>query len=334
MKPLQIGPYLIATPLALAPMAGVTDRPFRLLCRSQGAGHVVSEMVTSKTGLWETRKSKLRRNHDGEPGPITVQIVGHDPQVLAEAAQACVADGAQIVDINMGCPAKKVCNRWAGSALMQDEQTVAAILQAVVAAVDVPVTLKIRTGWSRAGRNGPVIARIAEDAGIAMLAVHGRTREDKYLGDAEYDTIAEIKQTVSIPVLANGDITTPEKARFVFEHTGCDGIMIGRGAHGRPWIFNEIAHYLRTGQHVAALSWSARHRIVREHLLSLYEFYGADLGVRFARKHVTWYAEHLPNGRDFSRSFNALTDITDQQSAVDLFFSCLSEQAAPSDFAA
>ncbi len=326
LKPLHIGPYCLDVPLALAPMAGVTDRPFRQLCRELGAGHVVSEMVTSESRLWDSQKSRFRLDHAGEPGPITVQIVGYDPAMMAEAARLNVINGAQIIDINMGCPAKKVCNRLAGSALMQDEALVAEILQAVVAAVDVPVTLKIRTGWARSARNGANIARIAEDAGISMLSVHGRTREDKYLGEAEYDTIAEIKASVGLPILANGDICTPEKARFVFEHTGCDGIMIGRGAHGRPWLFREIQHYLSTGQQLPPISWSEREAIVLQHLDSLHEFYGPGLGVRFARKHVSWYAEHIPNGRALSRPFNALTDADQQRRLVSEFFSNLSTQ--------
>lgn len=326
LRPLQIGPYRLDVPLALAPMAGVTDRPFRQLCRAQGAGHVVSEMVTSESRLWDSQKSRFRLDHTGEPGPITVQIVGYDPAMMAEAAALNVANGAQIIDINMGCPAKKVCNRLAGSALMQDEPLVAEILQAVVAAVDVPVTLKIRTGWARNARNGVSIARIAEEAGIALLSVHGRTREDKYLGDAEYDTIAEIKAAVSLPILANGDICTPEKARFVFEHTGCDGIMIGRGAHGRPWLFREIQHYLSTGQQLPPIPWAEREAIVLHHLDSLHEFYGQGLGVRFARKHMSWYAEHMPNGRALSRPFNALTDADQQRRLVSEFFSHLRTQ--------
>ena len=329
LQPLQIGPFRLEVPLALAPMAGVTDRPFRQLCRELGAGHVVSEMVTSESRLWDSQKSRFRLDHTGEPGPITVQIVGYDPAMMAEAARLNVINGAQIIDINMGCPAKKVCNRLAGSALMQDEVLVAEILQAVVAAVDVPVTLKIRTGWARNARNGVTIARIAEDAGIALLSVHGRTREDKYLGDAEYDTIAEIKASVGLPILANGDITTPEKARRVFEHTGCDGIMIGRGAHGRPWLFREIQHYLSTGQQLPPISWTEREAIVLRHLDSLHEFYGPDLGVRFARKHMSWYAEHMPNGRALSRPFNALTDADQQQRLVSEFFSHLSTQPIP-----
>lgn len=321
LKPLQIGPYQITVPLALAPMAGVTDRPFRQICRELGAGHVVSEMVHSETRLWHTDKSRFRLDHTGEPGPVTVQIVGYDPEMMAEAARQNVERGAQIIDINMGCPAKKVCNRLAGSALMQDEVLVAQILQAVVAAVSVPVTLKIRTGWSRDNRNGAAVARIAEDAGIAMLAVHGRTRADKYMGDAEYDTISAIKAAVGIPVLANGDIVTPEKAWRVFEQTGCDGIMIGRGAHGRPWLFREIQHYLRTREHLPPAGMAERGDIMQRHLASMHAFYGPDLGVRLVRKHLGWYAEHLPDGLALSRQFNVLTQADQQLRLVAEYFS-------------
>lgn len=321
LKPLRIGPYQIDVPLALAPMAGVTDRPFRQLCRALGAGHVVSEMVASETRLWNTSKSRFRMDHAGEPGPITVQIVGYDPAMLADAARQNVERGAQIIDINMGCPAKKVCNRLAGSALMQDEPLVAEILRAVVAAVDVPVTLKTRTGWDREHRNGITIAKIAEDAGIAMLSVHGRTRADKYMGDAEYETIAAIKQAVSIPVLANGDIDSPEKALRVFEQTGCDGIMIGRGAHGRPWLFDEIQHYLRTRERLSSPDMASRRDVILHHLGSMHAFYGPDLGVRFARKHLGWYAEQLPDGRALSRQFNALTETDQQIRLVSEYFS-------------
>ena len=327
--PLRIGPYQIDVPLALAPMAGVTDRPFRQLCRALGAGHVVSEMVASETRLWNTSKSRFRMDHSGEPGPVTVQIVGYDPDMLAEAARQNVERGAQIIDINMGCPAKKVCSRLAGSALMQDEPLVERILRAVVAAVDVPVTLKTRTGWNRDNRNGATIARIAEDAGIAMLSIHGRTRADKYEGDAEYATIATIKQAVSIPVLANGDIDSPEKALRVLEQTGCDGIMIGRGAHGRPWLFREIQHYLRTREHLSPPDMAARRDIILDHLASMHAFYGPDLGVRFARKHLGWYAELLPDGRSLSRQFNALTDTDRQIRLVGEYFSNREQDQRP-----
>jgi tRNA-dihydrouridine synthase B len=311
LKPFRIGPYLISTPVALAPMAGVTDRPFRQLCRQWGAGHVVSEMVASDVRLWSSRKSSTRLDYSGEPEPRTVQIVGYDAQMMAEAARACVALGAQIVDINMGCPAKKVCNRLAGSALMQDEKLVAEILSNVVAAVNVPVTLKTRTGWSPENRNGVKIARIAEDCGIQMLVMHGRTRSDKYMGEAEYDTIAAVKQAVQIPVLANGDISTPEKAEKVLVHTGCDGIMAGRGAHGRPWIFRDIIHFLSTREHLPPPSCAEVATVIEEHLEALYAFYGEFQGLRFARKHFGWYTEHFthttrPEAAALSRHFNKL----------------------------
>ncbi|MDP1540784.1 MAG: tRNA dihydrouridine synthase DusB [Moraxellaceae bacterium] len=321
MKPLQIGPYTLNVPLVLAPMAGVTDRPFRQICRELGAGHVVSEMVSSETRLWHTNKSRFRLDHTGEPGPVTVQIVGYDPAMMAEAARENVARGAQIIDINMGCPAKKVCNRLAGSALMQDEKLVAEILDAVVKAVDVPVTLKTRTGWNRANRNGVTIAKIAEDAGIQLLAIHGRTREDKYTGNAEFDTVAAIKQAVNIPVLANGDIDTPEKALDVLEHTGCDGIMIGRGAHGRPWLFREIHHYLLTKEYLPPLDLPSRGNIILRHLYAVHSFYGEELGLRFARKHMSWYSDFLPEGKTLSRQFNTLIQTDQQLSLVADYFS-------------
>ncbi|MDZ4298564.1 MAG: tRNA dihydrouridine synthase DusB [Moraxellaceae bacterium] len=321
MKPLQIGPYTLNVPLVLAPMAGVTDRPFRQICRELGAGHVVSEMVSSETRLWHTNKSRFRLDHTGEPGPVTVQIVGYDPTMMAEAARENVARGAQIIDINMGCPAKKVCNRLAGSALMQDEKLVAEILDAVVKAVDVPVTLKTRTGWNHANRNGITIAKIAEDAGIQLLAIHGRTREDKYTGNAEFDTVAAIKQAVNIPVLANGDIDTPEKALDVLEHTGCDGIMIGRGAHGRPWLFREIHHYLLTKEYLPPLDLPSRGNIILRHLYAVHSFYGEELGLRFARKHMRWYSDFLPEGKTLSRQFNTLIQTDQQLSLVADYFS-------------
>ena len=247
----KIGPYTLPNPLIVAPMAGVTDRPFRLLCRRMGAGLAVSEMVIADSKLWHTRKSQTRMNHEGEPGPRSVQIAGGDPEMLANAARLNAEFGAQIIDINMGCPAKKVCNKAAGSALMKDEALVRDILEAVVSAVDIPVTLKMRTGWDREHRNAPLIARMAEDAGIQALAIHGRTRADAYKGEAEYDTIADVKSRVSIPVFANGDINSPEQAQHVLKFTGADGLLIGRGAQGRPWIFREILHFLETGRHLA-----------------------------------------------------------------------------------
>ena len=312
LNPVTVGPYLIDTPVALAPMAGVTDRPFRQLCRRWGAGHVVSEMVASDTRLWNSRKSATRLDYSGEPAPRTVQIVGYDARMMAEAARACVDLGAQIVDINMGCPAKKVCNRLAGSALLQDEGLVAEILGAVVSAVDVPVTLKTRTGWNPDNRNGVRIARIAEDCGIQLLVMHGRTRADKYMGAAEYDTIAAVKQAVHIPVFANGDIDSAQKAEMVLVHTGCDGIMIGRGAHGRPWIFREIIHFLRTREHLPPPSPEEVRETILGHLEDLYAFYGEFQGLRFARKHMSWYSEYLPDGAATSHFFNKLESSVQQ----------------------
>ncbi len=301
---MQIGPYLIDPPVVLAPMAGVTDKPFRLLCKQLGAGLAASEMTSADPGLWQTRKSLRRMDHAGEPDPVSVQIAGHNPAMLAEAARFNVANGAQIIDINMGCPARKVCNVWSGSALLQDEPLVARIVKAVVDAVEVPVTLKIRTGWDRQNRNALKIARIAEDAGIAALAVHGRTRADKYAGQAEYDTIAAVKAAVRIPVLANGDITTPQQARHVLDVTGADAVMIGRGAQGRPWIFREIAHYLATGELRPEPDPSEVATILLGHLEQLYAFYGEQAGVRIARKHLGWYAKDRPENAAFRQVVN------------------------------
>ncbi|XLY88921.1 tRNA dihydrouridine synthase DusB [Ectopseudomonas mendocina] len=316
----RIGPYTLPNRLILAPMAGVTDRPFRQLCRRLGAGLVVSEMVTSDVRLWNSRKSSLRLLHAGDPEPRSVQIAGGDPQMMADAARKNVELGAQIIDINMGCPAKKVCNKAAGSALLRDEPLVREILDAVVGAVDVPVTLKIRTGWDRENKNGITVAKIAEDAGISALAVHGRTRADLYTGEAEYETIAAIKQAVSIPVFANGDIDSPEKAKAVLDATGADALLIGRAAQGRPWIFREIEHYLRTGETLPAPSLLEVERILLEHLAALHAFYGELMGVRIARKHVGWYLATLPGAREFRAQFNRL-DSTDAQCAhVRAFF--------------
>lgn len=290
---MHIGPYVLGEALALAPMAGVTDRPFRRLCRSLGAGWTVSEMVSDDPGLRASRKTRLRLDHRGEPAPRIVQIAGSEPRRMAEAARFNVAQGAQVIDVNMGCPAKKVCRAAAGSALLADECLVERILRTVVSAVDVPVTVKIRTGPDRARRNGLRIARIAEDCGVQAVAVHGRTRADGYRGAAEYGTAALIKATVGIPVIVNGDIDSPEKANWVKECTGADAIMIGRAAQGSPWIFREIAHYLRTGRHLPAPSPLEIARIVRSHLIELHGFYGEVAGVRIARKHIGWYLRPL-----------------------------------------
>lgn len=301
---MQIGPYRIEPALILAPMAGVTDKPFRQLCKRLGAGLAVSEMTTGNPRLWHTRKSLHRMDHIGEPAPVSVQIAGTEPQVLADAARHNVDHGAQIIDINMGCPAKKVCNAWAGSALMRDEALVARILEAVVRAVEVPVTLKIRTGWNAENRNGLSIARIAESAGIAALAVHGRTRDQQYTGVAEYDTIAEIKSALRIPVMANGDIDSPQKAAFVLQATQADALLIGRAAQGRPWIFREIAHYLATGDLLPAPTLSEVREILLGHLQALHDFYGEHQGVRIARKHLGWYAKDRPENAAFRAVVN------------------------------
>jgi tRNA-dihydrouridine synthase B len=317
---LQIGPYSLDTQVALAPMAGVTDRPFRQLCRELGAGLVVSEMVTSDPNLWHTRKSSFRLNHQGESEPRSVQIAGGDPEMMALAAQLNAERGAQIIDINMGCPAKKVCNKAAGSALLKDEPLVESILDAVVNAVDIPVTLKIRTGWSPDNRNALTIAKMAEQAGISALTIHGRTRVDKYLGEAEYDTIKSVKEQISIPVIANGDITTPEKARFVLDYTGADAVMIGRAAQGTPWILREIDHYLRHGEKVAPPSLMEIQAILNRHLKALHEFYGELMGVRIARKHLNWYLQSVSDVTGFRKEFNQLETADEQLNALDQYF--------------
>jgi tRNA-dihydrouridine synthase B len=320
---MRIGPYSIAPGVVLAPMAGVTDKPFRLLCKRMGAGLAVSEMTTADPRLWNTTKSLRRMDHDGEPEPVSVQIAGYDPGMLAEAAKYNADNGAQIVDINMGCPAKKVCNVWSGSALLQDEPLVARILAAVVKAVDIPVTLKIRTGWDRDHRNALTIARIAEDAGIAALAVHGRTRADKYEGNAEYATIAAVKASVRIPVMANGDVVTPEKAHEVLAATGADAIMVGRGAQGRPWIFREIAHFLETGRHLAEPTPTEVRDILCGHLDHLYAFYGEKMGVRIARKHLGWYAKDRPENAAFRDVVNRAEDAATQTRLTREYFDAL-----------
>ena len=309
---MQIGPYRIDPAVVLAPMAGVTDKPFRLLCKRLGAGLAVSEMTNADPRLWRTRKSLKRMDHEGEPEPVSVQIAGYDPAMLAEAARFNVDNGAQIIDINMGCPAKKVCNVWSGSALLQDEPLVARIVSAVVQAVPVPVTLKIRTGWDRQNRNALNIAHIAEDAGIAALAVHGRTRADKYEGDAEYETIAAVKAAVRIPVLANGDVIYPQHARHVLDATGADAVMIGRGAQGRPWIFREIAHFLATGEQLPEPSPQEVCKILIDHLEQLYAFYGEDMGVRIARKHLGWYAKDRAENAAFRHVVNRAENADEQ----------------------
>ncbi|WP_209725139.1 tRNA dihydrouridine synthase DusB [Duganella sp. 1411] len=317
---MRIGPHLLRNNVFVAPMAGVTDRPFRQLCKQLGAGYAVSEMAASNPRLWATEKSSRRTDHTGEMEPKAVQIAGADPKDLADCARFNVERGAQIIDINMGCPVKKVCNSWCGSALLQNEALVKEIVEAVVGAVDVPVTLKFRTGWNRENKNALKIARIAEDAGIAMLTLHGRTRADGYTGDAEYDMIAAVKQSVAIPVVANGDITTPEKARYVLDYTGADAVMIGRAAQGRPWIFREIDHYLRTGTHLPAPYVDEVRALMDEHLRAHYAFYGEFLGVRTARKHIGWYVRDLEGGEDFRQKMNLLESTDEQLIAVDQFF--------------
>jgi tRNA-dihydrouridine synthase B len=317
---MKIGPYSLNSNLVVAPMAGVTDRPFRKLCRSFGAGLAVSEMVASNSLLYGSEKTKRRANHEGEVGPVSVQIVGADPVMLAEAAKYNADRGAQIIDINMGCPAKKICNVMAGSALMQNEPLVARILQSVVQAVDVPVTLKIRTGWDRNNRNAINVARIAESSGIQSLAIHGRTRACGYSGDAEYDTIAAVKAEVGIPVIANGDITTPEKAKFVLDYTKADAVMIGRAAQGKPWIFREITHYLETGEHMAPPTSLEIHQLLVGHMHELYAFYGEQTGVRIARKHISWYTKGLPGSAMFRHAMNQLESTREQLDAAERFF--------------
>jgi len=320
---MQIGPIALENRLFVAPMAGVTDRPFRMLCRTLGAGYAVSEMVTSRKELWHTLKTSRRANHEGEPGPIAVQIAGTDAAMMAEATHYNIDRGAQIIDINMGCPAKKVCNKWAGSALMRDEPLALQIVQAVVDAAaphGVPVTLKMRTGWSQDHRNAVKLARAFEAAGVQMLTVHGRTREQGYKGAAEYDTIAAVKAAVRVPVVANGDITSPQKAREVLALTGADAVMIGRAAQGRPWIFREIAHYLTTGTELAPPLVAEVRRLMLEHLEAHYVLYGEFSGVRTARKHIGWYLRSLPGGEAFRAQMNTLDDCALQLRAVADFF--------------
>ena len=307
-------------------MAGVTDRPFRMLCKRFGAGLAVSEMVTSNSLLYGSAKTLRRANHEGEVEPISVQIAGADPKMMAEAARHNVDNGAQIIDINMGCPAKKICNVMAGSALLRDEPLVAQILKAVVNAVDVPVTLKIRTGWDKQNRNAVAVAKMAEDIGVQALAMHGRTRACLYHGEAEYDTIAEVKQAIRIPLIANGDITTPEKAKYVLDYTQADAVMIGRAAQGRPWIFREIEHYLNTGEHMLAPAVSEIHQVMLQHLDDLYAFYGELTGMRVARKHISWYTKGLAGSANFRHHMNQLQSIEEQLGAINDFFAQLQAQ--------
>jgi tRNA-dihydrouridine synthase B len=325
---MHIGQYKLKNNLIVAPMAGVTDRPFRMLCKRMGAGMAVSEMVASNSLLYGSEKTKRRANHEGEVDPISVQIVGADPKMLAQAARHNVDNGAQIIDINMGCPAKKICNVMAGSALMQNEKLVAEILEAVVGAVDVPVTLKIRTGWDKANRNAVNIARIAEASGIQALAIHGRTRACAYTGEAEYDTIRAVKAEVRIPIIANGDITTPEKAKFVLDHTGADAVMIGRAAQGRPWLFREIEHYLQTGTFLLSPQVGEIQDVLIAHLADLYDFYGEYTGLRVARKHISWYTKGLPGSAVFRHCMNQLESVAEQMQATTDFFE---EQKASSE---
>ena len=329
MTALRIGQYTLANNLLVAPMAGVTDRPFRQLCKALGAGYAVSEMVTSRKDLWNSLKTSRRANHEGEPGPIAVQIAGTDADMMAAAAVYNIERGAQIIDINMGCPAKKVCNKWAGSALMQNEPLAVDIAQAVVEAArpfEVPVTLKMRTGWCASHKNAEVLARQFEDVGIQMLTVHGRTREQGYKGFAEYDTIAAVKQAGRVPVVANGDITSPEKARDVLAYTGADAVMVGRAAQGRPWIFREIGHFLATGTHMAPPLVAEVRRLLLEHLHDHYRLYGELTGVRSARKHIAWYVRQLPGGEELRQHINTIDDCQVQWQAVADYFDRLGQQ--------
>jgi tRNA-dihydrouridine synthase B len=324
-----IGPFQLANPVFVAPMAGVTDLPFRKLCKSFGAGYAVSEMVTSRKDLWASLKTSRRANHEGESAPIAVQIAGTDAQMMAEAAAYNIDRGAQIIDINMGCPAKKVCNKWAGSALMQDEKLALQIIEAVVQAAlphGVPVTLKMRTGWCATHKNAMSIALAAQEAGIQMLTIHGRTREQGYKGVAEYETMAEIKSRLHIPMVANGDVDSPEKAKEVLAFTKADAVMIGRAAQGRPWIFREITHYLRTGEHLAPPLVAEVRRAMLAHLLEHYALYGEFTGVRSARKHIGWYVRELPGGEAFRQLMNAVEDAQEQHQAVADYFDGLAQQ--------
>jgi len=323
---MQVGSHILRNNLFVAPMAGVTDRPFRQLCKKFGAGLAVSEMVASNSLLWGSAKTRRRANHEGEVEPISVQIAGADPSMMAEAARYNVEQGAQIVDINMGCPAKKVCNTMAGSALLKDELLVGRILAAVVKAVDVPVTLKFRTGWDPAHKNAIKVTQIAEESGVQLLSLHGRTRACGFSGRAEYDTIREVKRSTRLPVVANGDITTPEDAQRVLELTGADGIMVGRAAQGRPWIFREIEHYLSTGGKLPSPLVCEIHSVLVAHLHELYAFYGLETGVKVARKHISWYTKGLAGSASFRHRMNQLDTCAEQLSAVDEFFDRLGRE--------
>ena len=326
---MRIGPYLIDPPVVLAPMAGVTDKPFRLLCKRLGAGLAVSEMTTSDPRLWKTRKSQARMDHAGEPEPISVQIAGTDPQTLAEAARFNVDHGAQVIDINMGCPAKKVCNAWAGSALMRDEVHAAKILEATVKAVKLPVTLKMRTGWDENNRNAPSLARIAESCGIKMLTVHGRTRCQFYDGHADWQFVANVKAATRLPVVVNGDIDSLEAVDTALTQSGADGVMIGRGAYGRPWFLNQVMRYLRTGERMPDPSLVEQYAIVREHFEAMLSHYGEETGVRMARKHMSWYSKGLPASADFRASVNRETEPNKVRAMLAAFFMpALDRQAA------
>lgn len=313
----QLGQHTLQCPILLAPMVGVSDLPFREVCIQQGATLTVAEMLPADTAMWKTEKNRLRMKRSSAGGPEIVQIAGFDPQMMADAARINADLGAEVIDINMGCPAKKVLKKAAGSALMRDPDLVQQILRAVVNAVDIPVTLKMRTGWCRADRNGLEIAHIAEDCGIRMLSVHGRTRECRFLGEAEYDTIAEIKRSISIPVIANGDITSPEKAAWVLYHTGADGLMIGRAAQGRPWIFREITEYLQHGEHAALPSAIDISNLMQDHIRALHAFYGESCGALFARKHIDWYSKALPGGSDLKARFMVEEDMQSQQTLLE-----------------
>ena len=320
---MNIGPYSLSNPFFVAPMAGVTDRPFRQLCKQLGAGYAVSEMITSRPDLWNTLKTSRRANHEGEPGPIAVQIAGTEPRMMGEAAAYNIDRGAQIIDINMGCPAKKVCNKWAGSALMQDEALALSIVEAVVAVCaprGVPVTLKMRTGWSQSHKNAVALAQAAERAGVQMITVHGRTREQGYRGQAEYDTIAAVKAAVGVPVVANGDVDSPEKALEVLAATGADAVMVGRAAQGRPWNVREMAHFMATGSHLAPPLVAEVKQWLLDHLQDHYALYGDFSGVRTARKHIGWYVKSLPGGEDFRSRMNVIEDCGRQAGAVADFF--------------